>query len=107
LKSLKARRGLEPSRRSQIQKGKDAKVIGQKPLRSLNERSKFSEGESRSFVGRWILQTSGEIKAECLLALISSGGIVVFGSGSTRVVDLVFKNFRFRIRSVEEVVTHN
>jgi hypothetical protein len=58
-------------------------------------------------VGHWILQTSREIKVECLLALISSGGIVVVGSGSTRVVDLVFEIFRFRIRGVEEVVTRN
>jgi hypothetical protein len=31
--------------------GKDAKVIGQKSLRSLNERLKFSEGESPKFRG--------------------------------------------------------
>jgi hypothetical protein len=35
--------------------------------------------------------TSGEIKAECFSALISSGGIEVIGLGSTGVVDLILE----------------
>jgi hypothetical protein len=42
---------------------------------------------------RWIQWISGEVKAECLSTLISSGGIVIVRIGSTGVVDLVISDF--------------
>jgi hypothetical protein len=42
-------------------------------------------------VGCWILQTSGEIKAEFISILIILGGIVVVGSRSMRVIDHVLE----------------
>jgi len=49
-------------------------------------------------MGRWILQTSGEIKDECLSTLINLGGIVVVGSGSMRVVDHALEFFISEVR---------
>jgi hypothetical protein len=79
--------------------------IWQESLRSLNGRLKFSEGESPKFRGPLDLADQWKVKAECLSTLISSGGVVAVGSGSTRVVDLVLEFRHFRIRGVEKVVT--
>jgi hypothetical protein len=58
-------------------------------------------------MGHWILQTNGKIKSECLLVFVSSGGIVVVGSGSTRVIDRVLKIIHFRSRGMKDVVTRS
>jgi hypothetical protein len=41
----------------------------------------------------WIQWISGEVKAECLSTLTSSGGIVVIRFGSTGVIDLMISDF--------------
>jgi hypothetical protein len=70
--------------------------IWQESLRSLNGRLKFSEGESPKFRGPLDLADQWKVKAECLSTLISSGGVVAVGSGSTRVVDLVLEFSSFQ-----------
>jgi hypothetical protein len=66
--------------------------------------TKRSSSELQSSVDRWILQTSGKNKDECLSTLISSGGVVAIGFGSTRTVDLVLEFHCFRIQGMKNVV---
>jgi hypothetical protein len=63
-----------------------------------------SRKKCRNTVSHRIQPTSEEVKAKCLLAFISSGGVATVGWESTGAVDLACRFHDFGIREIEGAV---